>query len=205
MLSSGHAGHSSPSYGPDKVNWEGRRPISDIPDRMGAALQHSPQPNFRSTSFMELTTGRAYTLLWPIDRVECGQTCTVDLLATAKDEDDRRILACAYMPDALATAYPHFSTCLDAYEATFKASAASYVAACDAALSMATRHESADEAAIASPLRHKKRVSYWLDPAYRQVQEASVRTSDRFVPASRVEDADIVWIFSIMSSFPIDQ
>jgi hypothetical protein len=104
------------------------------------------------------------------------------------------------LPNALSKEYPHFKTYLNNYQNTFKSSAESYSSALETALSLA-KDAQMDDLTLVSPLKGKKIVSYWLDPAYRQVQDASIRTSERFVPASCPEEADIVWVFNIMNSF----
>ncbi|KAI8056130.1 tubulin-tyrosine ligase family-domain-containing protein [Syncephalis plumigaleata] len=174
-----------------------------IMDKLGSALQHSDQPNLHSTSFMELTTGKAYTLIWPVSRIAPDQLCTIDLLVTAKNDADRCILSCAYLPNALSKEYAYFKACLDNYQNTFKASAESYAPALETALSLA-KHAQMNDTNATSPLSGRKKISYWLDPAYRQVQDASVRTSERFIPASCPEEADIVWVFDIMNSFELE-
>ncbi|KAI9597168.1 tubulin-tyrosine ligase family-domain-containing protein [Syncephalis fuscata] len=171
-----------------------------IPDAFGAALQHDANANFTATSFMELTTGRAYTLVWPNTQITCGQLCTLDLLSTTKNAHDRKVLACAYLPDALQKEYAYFKLFYNKHCDTLEKSALSYASTVKTNLDLAMDNSISDDQHV-SPLRHKETVSYWLDPAYRHVQDASIRTSNRFIPASSKEEADIVWIFDIMTTF----
>lgn len=77
----------------DQLSDEDRQPIWYIMDEVGSAVGHSDEPNFRLVPFLHLNTQTTYSLLFPIQDVECGdQVCRDYVEYVAKDAEERKAL-----------------------------------------------------------------------------------------------------------------
>lgn len=90
---------------------EGQAVVWYINDEVGSRLMHSPEPNCRIVPFIYEKTGVAYSLLWPIERIDAGEVATRDFAEGVEDDLEREVKLLSYgdptietepaLPDAL--------------------------------------------------------------------------------------------------------
>lgn len=79
---------------------EDRMPVWYIMDELGAAINHSDDPNFRAVPFLDVCGGVTYTLLFPVKNVENGEEVTRDFVeGQTNDADKRRALVLPWRDD----------------------------------------------------------------------------------------------------------
>jgi len=72
-----------------------------VPDEVGTAVSHSPDPNCRLVPFIDGRTGQAYSLLWPIERLDNGDLATRDFVPSGSKPRSPRLLP--YGPSVISS------------------------------------------------------------------------------------------------------
>ena len=62
-----------------------------VMDEVGSRIAHSPEPNVRCVPFIHGQTGAAYSLFWPIQRIESGDVIARDFAEGIEDPFERAI------------------------------------------------------------------------------------------------------------------
>ncbi len=93
------------TYWVGNAEWaEDRVPVWYVMDEFGSKIQHSDEPNVRAVPFISTVDGAAYSLMFPVKDVECGEEICRDFLEGPEATDPlvRRALLNAWKEEDLA-------------------------------------------------------------------------------------------------------